>query len=111
MARSPDELMTSKERERAFLIGAPLAIVPALVFLPAVMFLIVFPQVTHGRAIGFAVVPACALTSCFGLWNLAMGAVQKPWGIFNVLSFGALLVLLVIAGYTGVFLALMTLKI
>jgi hypothetical protein len=111
MARSPDELMTSKERERAFLIGAPLAIVPALVFLPAVMFLIVFPQVTHGRTIGFVVVPACALTSCFGLWKLAMGAVQKPWGIFNVLSFGALLVLLVIAAYTGVFLALMTLKI
>ena len=56
------------------------------------------------------VVPACALTSCFGLWKLALGAVQKPWGIFNVLSFGALLVLLVIAGYTGIFLALMTLQ-
>jgi len=102
--------MTLQERERAFLIGAPLAIVPALTFLPAVMFLIVVPQVAHGRAIGFAVLPVCALASCFGLWKLAMGAVQKPWGIFNVLSFGALLVLLVIAGYTGLFLALMTLK-
>ncbi len=102
--------MTLKERERAFLIGAPLAVVPALIFLPAVMFLIVFPQVTHGRAIGFVVLPACALTSSFGLWKLALGAVQKPWGIFNVLSFGTLLVLLVIAGYTGLFLALMTLK-
>jgi len=110
MAHSTDA-MTQKERERAFLIGAPLAIVPALVFLPAVMFLVVFPQVAHGRAIGFVVLPACALISCFGLWKLAIGAVQKPWGIFNVLSFGALLVLLVIAGYTGVFLALMTLKI
>jgi len=110
MAHSTDA-MTQKERERAFLIGAPLAIVPALVFLPAVMFLVVFPQVAHGRAIGFVVLPACALIGCFGLWKLAIGAVQKPWGIFNVLSFGALLVLLVIAGYTGVFLALMTLKI
>jgi quinol-cytochrome oxidoreductase complex cytochrome b subunit len=54
--------------------------------------------------------PACALTGSFGLWKLALGAVEKPWGIFNVLSFGALLVLLVIAGYTGLFLALMTLK-
>jgi hypothetical protein len=54
--------------------------------------------------------PACALAGGIGLWNLALGAVQKPWGIFNVLSFGALFVLLVIAGYTGVFLALMTLK-
>jgi hypothetical protein len=103
--------MTPKERERAFLVGAPLAIVPALAFLPVTMFLIVFPQVRYGRTIGLLVVPVCALTSCFGLWKLATGAVQKPWGIFNVLSFGALLVLLVIAGYTGVFLALMTLKI
>ena len=103
--------MTLKERERAFMIGAPLAIVPALVFLPAVMFLLVFPRVAHGRAIGMFVLPACALAGSFGLWKLALGAVQKPWGIFNVLSFGALLVLLVIAGYTGLFLALMTLKI
>jgi hypothetical protein len=102
--------MTAKEREHAFMIGAPLAIVPALIFLPAVTFLIVFPRVTHGRAIGLFVLPACALAGSFGLWKLAAGAVQKPWGIFNVLSVGALLILLVIAGYTGLFLALMTLK-
>jgi hypothetical protein len=99
-----------KERERAFLIGAPLAIFPALIFLPAVTFLIVFPRVAHGRAIGLMVLPVCGLASCFGLWKLALGAVEMPWGIFNVLSFGALLVLLVIAGYTGLFLALITLK-
>jgi len=46
-----------------------------LVFLPAVTFLIVFPQVAHGRAIGLFMLPVRAL-----------------------------------AGYTGVFLALMTLK-
>jgi hypothetical protein len=103
--------MIPKERERAFMIGAPLAIVPALVFLPAVVFLIIFPRVAHGRAIGMFVLPVCALASSLGLWKLALGAVQKPWGIFNVLSFGALLVLLVIAGYTGLFLALLTLKI
>ena len=102
--------MTAKERERAFMIGAPLAIVPALVFLPAVTFLIVFPRVAHGRTIGLLVLPACALAGSFGLWKLATGAVQKPWGIFNVLSFGALLVLLIIASYTGLFLALITVR-
>ena len=111
MARSPDDPIPRwQDRERAFLIGAPLAIVPALIFLPAVTFLIVFPRVAHGRAIGLFVVPACALASCFGLRKLAMGAVQKPWGIFNVLSFAALFVLLVIAAYTGLFLALISLK-
>lgn len=86
------------------MIGAPLAVIPALGFLPAVTFLIVFPRIAHGRAMGFVVVPVCALVSSFGLWKLALGVVQKPWGIFNVLSFGALVVLLVIAGYTGLFL-------
>jgi len=103
--------MTSKERERAFLIGAPLAILPALCVLPATVFLVMVPRVAHARMIALLVLPACTLVGSFGLWKLALGAVQKPWGIFNVLSFGALLVLLVIAGYTGLFLALMTLKI
>jgi hypothetical protein len=102
--------MTLRERERDFMIGAPLAVIPALAFLPAVMFLIVFPRAAHGRAIGVFLVPVCALASGFGLWKLALGAVQKPWGIYNVLSFGVILVLLVIAGYTGLFLALMTLE-
>jgi hypothetical protein len=97
-------------RERAFLIGAPLAIIPALCFLPAVTFLFVFPRVAHGRLIGFVTVSACGLAGSYGLWKLALGAVEKPWGIFNVLNMVALFVLLVIAGYTGVFLALMTLK-
>jgi len=97
-----------RKRERAFLIAAPLAVIPALVFLPAVTFLIVFPRVVHGRIIGAFLLPLCALLAGLGLWKLALGAVQKPWGIFNVLSFGMLLVVLVIAGYTGVFLALMT---
>ncbi len=102
--------MTARERERDFLIGAPLAIIPALGFLPAVVFLIVFPTIAYGRIIGTVVVAVCAILGAFGLWKLALGAVQRPWGIFNVLNVGTLLVLLVIAGYTGLFLALLTLK-
>ena len=59
--------MTAKERERAFMIGAPLAIIPALTFLPAVTFLIVFPQIAHGRVIGMFILPICALVGSFGL--------------------------------------------
>jgi len=102
--------LSAKQRERNFLIGAPLAIIPALAFLPAVVFLIVFPHVPHGRLIGTVAVLICAVLGSLGLWKLALGAVQKPWGIFNVLNVGALVVLLVIAAYTGLFLALMTLK-
>ncbi|MGA3194360.1 MAG: hypothetical protein ABSD39_05100 [Terriglobales bacterium] len=108
MTRSPDDAMGM--RERAFLIGAPLAIIPAMSILPAVSFLIAFPRTEHGRAIGFAVVPLCALIGSFGMWKLALGAVEKPWGIFNILNVTALMVLIVIAAYTGLFLALLTLK-
>jgi hypothetical protein len=66
--------MTLRERERAFLIGAPLAVVPALLFLPSVTFLIVFPQIAYGRALGIVVVLLCALVGSLGLWKLALGA-------------------------------------
>ncbi len=92
------------------MIGAPLAIVPALVFLPTLTFLVLFPRVIHGRAIGMFILPMCAMAGACGLWKLAIGAVQRPWGLFNVLNFGALLVLVFIAGYTGLFLALITVK-
>lgn len=100
--------MTWKERERAFYIGAPLAVVPALAFLPAVMFLVVVPRVAHARAIAFILLPVLAAAGGLGLWKLAWGAVQRPFSILNVFSFAALFVLLVIAGYTGLFLAVVT---
>jgi hypothetical protein len=103
--------MTWKERERAFHIGAPLAIVPALGFLPAVMFLVVVLKVGHARRIALVLLPMLGLAGNFGLWKLAIGAVQRPFGILNALSFGALLVLLIIASYTDLFLALITVRI
>ncbi len=102
--------MTLRERERAFLIGTPLAVIPALCVLPVIVFLVIFPRVEHGRMLGALVLPLCELAGSFGLAKVALGAVEKPWGIFNLLSFGTLLVLLVIAGYTGVFLAIVAAK-
>lgn len=105
-----DENVTAKGRERAFLIGAPLAVVPALCVLPAIIFLVLFPPVEHGWMIAAFVLPLCALAGSFGLSKIALGTVERPWGLFNMLSFGTLLVLLVIAGYTGLFLALAAAK-
>ncbi len=102
--------MTWKERERAFYVGAPLAIVPALGFLPALVFLLVKPVSPHAWVLAAVLLPLFAVASGLGLWKLAGGFVQRPFGILNALSAGALLVLLMIAGYTGLFLALLTLK-
>jgi len=102
--------MTWKERERAFYVGAPLAIVPALGFLPAIMFLIVAPVIAHAPILAAFILPVFAVAGSVGLWKLAVGAVERPFGILNALSAGALLVLLVIATYTGLFLAFVVVK-
>jgi hypothetical protein len=103
--------MTWREREREFFIGAPLAIIPALGFLPAVIFLIIAPIVAHGTVLAAFILPGLALIGCFGLWKLAVSAVEKPFNVLNVFSFAALLILLIIASYTGLFLALISVKI
>ncbi len=102
--------MTDKQRERAFLIGAPMAVIPAVCVLPTIVFLLIFPRIEHGRVIAAFALPLCALAGSFGLAKVAVGAVEKPWGIFNALNFATLLVLWVIAGYTGVFLAVLAAK-
>ena len=102
--------MTFKQRERAFYIGAPLAVIPALGFLPAVAFLVIVPKVAHAGVIAALLLPLLVASGGMGLWKLALGAVQKPFTLLNALSVGCLLVVLVIAGYTGLFLALLTTK-
>jgi hypothetical protein len=87
-----------------------LAIVPALGFLPAIMFLLVAPAVAHGQGLAIVVLPLLALTGSIGLWKLSIGAVQRPFGILNALSVGALLVVLIVATYTGLFLAFIAVK-
>ena len=75
------------------------------------MFLVVVLKVGHARLIALVLLPMLSLAGNFGLWKLAIGAVQRPFGILNALSFAALLVLLIIASYTGLFLALITVRI
>lgn len=98
--------MTWKQRERTFFIAAPLAILPALGLLPAVTFLVFVPKVAHGRALACVILPVFAWSGGFGLWKLALGAVERPFTVLNALNLSALLFLLIIAAYTGMFLAL-----
>lgn len=89
-----------------FYAGAPLAIVPALAFLPAIAYLVVDPRIPHAKLIAWCVFPLMAGAEVLGVQKLAIGCVERPFGFSNVLSFGALLVLLVIMVSVGFFLAL-----
>lgn len=97
--------MNWRQRERAFYCGSALAIVPALAILPAFVYLIFRPVIPHALLLALIVFPVLAAAEFFGVFLLIRACVTRPFSLLNMLSFGALLVLLVIATYTGVFLA------
>lgn len=97
--------MNWRERERLFYWGSALAILPALVFLPAFVALVFHPTTRHATLYAVLVFPTLAAAEFFGVFKLVRGCVARPFDLLTFLSFGALFVLLVIATYTGVFLA------
>jgi hypothetical protein len=96
--------MNWRERERLFYWGAPLAIVPAVAFLPAFVFLVFSPRVPHPLLWAGILFPLLAVAEFFGVYRLARGCLERPFNLLTMLSCGAVLVLLVIVTYTGVFL-------
>ena len=97
--------MSWRERERLFYWGSALAIVPALAFLPAFVALVFHPTISHATVYAALLFPILAIAEFFGVFKLVRGCVARPFDLLTFLSFGALFVLLVIATYTGVFLA------
>jgi hypothetical protein len=97
--------MSWRERERLFYWGSALAIVPALAFLPAFVALVFHPVIPHATVYAALLFPILAIAEFFGVFKLVRGCVARPFDLLTFLSFGALFVLLVIATYTGVFLA------
>ena len=96
--------MDWRSRERLLYWGTPLAILPALFFLPAFVNLVFAPKVPHATLWASILFPLMLLAEVSGVWKLARGCVEQPFNLLTMLSFGAMLVLLVIVTYTGVFL-------
>jgi hypothetical protein len=94
-----------KERQRLVFVGAPLAIVPALAFLPAVAYLLITPSLPHSMLLASIVFPLFAVSEVLGLFRLVRCCVTRPFDLLTAFAFSALLVLLVVAAYTGLFLA------
>ena len=97
--------MRWKERQRLVFVGAPLAIVPALAFLPALAYLLITPTVQHSMLLASVVRPLFAVSEVSGLVRLVRCCVTRPFDLLTAFAFSALLVLLVVAAYTGLVLA------
>jgi hypothetical protein len=94
-----------EKRERLLYLGAPLAIVPALLFLPALAYLVITPAFRHSTLIAIPLFPTLALAEVLGLLRLVRCCTAGRFDLLTLFSASALLVLLVIAAYTGLFLA------
>jgi hypothetical protein len=94
-----------KQRQRLVFQGAPLAIVPALAFLPALAYLVITPAIAHATLIASIVFPLSAVCEVMGVARLVRCCVTRPFDLVTAFAFSGLVILLVIAAYTGLFLA------
>jgi hypothetical protein len=92
-------------RRKSLLAGVPLTIVPALAFLPALAYLVITPVTHHASVLAVLTFPIFAVAEAVGIGLLASVIVRRPFDLLTVSAFAALLALLVIAAYTGLFLA------
>ena len=96
--------MEWKRREALFFQGAPLALVPAICFLPAFAYLVLTPRFAHAPLIAAAVFPSFAAAEVWGVIKLVR-CCRHEFDLLTVLSFGVFVVLAVIVIYTGFWLA------
>ena len=97
--------MQFRQRQQLVFTGAPLAIVPALAFLPALAYLVLTPVIRHSFVVAFLVFPICAFAEVLGLYRLVRCCMARPFDLLTMFAAAALLILVVIAAYTGFFLA------
>ena len=94
-----------ERRQRLLFTGAPLAIIPGLAFLPALVYLVISPRIDHAAAVAAFLFALLAAAEVLGLWRLARCIGRYRFDLISAMAGGTLMVLLVIAGYTGIFLA------
>jgi hypothetical protein len=93
-----------EQREALFFQGAPLALIPALLFLPAFAYLVLTPRFAHALLVACVLFPILAAAEIWGIIKLVR-CVQQDFDLLTILAFGVFVVLAVIAIYTGFWLA------
>jgi hypothetical protein len=91
------------DRERRFLQGAPLALAGGIAFLPAWLFLVHTPRFAHAQLVAVLVLPLLVLSIAAGLKKLVTCMLEQPFDHLTALSFGVLLIFVVVLVYSSVF--------
>ena len=90
-------------RQSCFLRGAPLALIPALFFLPSWLFLVHAPRFTHATLAAWIVFPLFAAMEIGGIRNLVTAMGRKRVDMTMAVAFGTMLILLVCWSYAVLF--------
>jgi len=87
------------------LTGAPLAVASSFAFLPALVYLVISPRITHGRTIAVFLFPILIGMEVFGISRLARCFLPRHFDLITFFALTTMIVIVVIAVYTGLFLA------
>ncbi len=96
--------MRWEQREAAFFQGAPLALLPAIFFLPALAYLVLTPRFPQAHLVAAFVFPGFLAAEVGGIIKLVR-CCERELDLITILVFGVFVVLAVIAVYTGFWLA------
>lgn len=97
--------MDWKSRERLLLTGAPLAVIPAFAFLPALVYLVISPRFIHARIVAAVLLPLLIAVAALGISRVARCFLPRHFDLITFFALSTMIIIVVIAVYTGLFLA------
>jgi hypothetical protein len=97
--------MDWKRRERLLLTGAPLAVIPAFAFLPALVYLVISPSFVRARIVAAMLLPLLIIAAALGISRVARCFLPRHFDLITFFALTTMIVIVVIAVYTGLFLA------
>jgi hypothetical protein len=100
--------MSWEQRQAWFYRGAPTAIGAALLFLPALAYLVLTPAVPHAHLLAAFAFPLLGFAEFWGVARLVRCCASRELDLISMLAFGALMVILVIVIYSAFFVAAVT---
>ena len=79
--------MRWERREALFFQGAPLALIPAISFLPAFAYLVLTPRFTHAPLVTLGLFPILCAAEIWGILKLVR-CIQHDFDLLTILAFG-----------------------
>lgn len=95
--------LTAEQREREFLVGAPLVMIPALFSLPVWLLFVHVPRFRHSTAVANAIYVVFAIALLIGTRKLIRCLRVREIDLTSAMAFGVLLVLCVMLVYACIF--------